>query len=91
MSDHQPQTLLAQVVRLDVLPGPPGHPSQRVLTLWAPQVQQRFDLRLRALPLPGSDLALQDAFPIGAKVLLTVSADRVLQVKPLISSQLAGD
>jgi hypothetical protein len=86
MSDRAAHTHVAEVVRHEVLPEQAGAPAQCVLVLWAPLVQQRFELRLLALPLSGTEGALEEAFPLGSKVLLTETAERVIRVKPLVSS-----
>jgi len=86
MPHSQSRTHLAEVVRNELVPGTAGAPPEHVPALWAPLAQQRFEVRLHALPVHGSDLALEQAFPLGSKVLLTESADRVLHLKPLLSS-----
>lgn len=87
MSEHTSRTHLAEVVRNELLPGPAGEPSERVLALWAPLAEKRFEVRVHAVPVEGSDVALEEAFPLGCKVLLTASDDRVLQLKRLLSTQ----
>ena len=86
MSECATHTHVAEVIRNELLPGKAGEPSQRVLALWAPLALQRFEVRLFAVPLPGTDAALEDTFPLGSKVLLTESQDRLIQLKPLVSS-----
>jgi hypothetical protein len=87
MSDDALHTHLAEVVRNEVLPGPPGEPS---VALWAPLVQQRFELRLRAVPVDGTGVELEEAFPLGCKGVLTETGERVVQVKRLVSSRQAS-
>ena len=90
MSDCELRTHLAEVVRNEVLPGQAGEPSERVLELWAPLVEKRFELRLRAVPVGGTDVALEEEFPLGCKVVLTETGERLIQVKRLVSSRQAG-
>ena len=90
MSDCELHTHVAEVVRNEVLPGQAGEPSERVLALWAPLVQQRFEVRLRAVPGGGTDVALEEAFPLGCKVVLTETGERVIRVKRLVSSRQEG-
>jgi hypothetical protein len=87
MPECESRTHVAEVVRNEVLPGHVDELSQRVLALWAPLAQKHFEVRLHAVSVGGMDLALEDAFPLGCKVLLTETADRVIRLKPLVSSQ----
>jgi hypothetical protein len=90
MSDSEFRAYLAEVVCNEVLPGQPGEPSERVLALWAPMEQKRFELRLRAVPAGGAEVALEEEFPLGCKVILTETGERVIQVKRLVSSRPVG-
>ncbi len=87
MSELEPRTHLAEVVRNEVLPGQPGGPSVRHMALWAPAVNQCFEFSLYAVPSEEKDSALEEEFPLGSKVLLTENGGRLLQVKRLVSSQ----
>jgi hypothetical protein len=91
MSTRETRTHLAEVVGNEVLPGQPGEPLERVLALWAPLVQKRFELRVHAMPVGGTDGALEEVFPLGCKVLLTESEERLIQIKRLFSSRQAGN
>jgi hypothetical protein len=77
---------LAEVVQNELVPGHVGEPSVRVLALWAPAIQKRFELRVYTVPLDGEEVALEEEFPLGSKVLLTEAGERLIHVKRLVSS-----
>ncbi len=91
MTEEETRTLLAEVVQNEVVSGQAGEEKVRVLALWAPSVQQRFELRIHPTPLDGEISALEEEFLLGSKVLLTEAGERLIHVKQLISSSRAED